>query len=162
MTIRSYQPHDQPQIVTLFEEFQDYLVSLDPLRGLRRLPGYGEYYLQKTLDDVAEHDGVFYVATDLDVVIGFVTGIVMKPTQGDLLGLVPSIRGRITELFIRQSYRGQGIGTRLMQDVEKYLLQRGCNVIRVEVFVPNQDAHQFYKNLGYQDMDIDLIKQVRR
>ena len=49
-----------------------------------------------------------------------------------------------------------------MQDVEKYLLQRGCDVIRVEVFVPNQDAYQFYKNLGYQDMDIDLIKQVRR
>ncbi len=154
MTIRSYQPQDHSQIVTLFDEFQDYLVSLDPLQRLRRLPGYGEYYLQKTLDEVAANDGIFKVAADLDDIVGFATGIVMKLTQGDLFELVPSIRGRITELFVRLSHRGQGIGTRLMQDVEAYLVQHGCDVIRVGVFVPNQNAHQFYKNLGYQDMDI--------
>ena len=98
--IRSYQPSDRPQIVDLFDEFQDYIASLDPFQRLRRLPGYGEYALQKTLDDMAAHDGIFYVATDRDLVIGFVAGTIKKSSQEELLEVVPSVRGRVTELYI--------------------------------------------------------------
>ena len=160
--IQNYQPKDRAQIIALFDEFQDFIASLDPFRRLRRLPGYGDYALQKTLEEVAAHDGVFYVVTDQDVTIGFVAGTIKKPTQEELLELVPSTRGRITELYICPSYRKQGIATRLIQEAEKHFVQRGCDVVRIEVFVPNQEAHRLYKKLGYRDADIDLIKQIPR
>jgi ribosomal protein S18 acetylase RimI-like enzyme len=47
-----------------------------------------------------------------------------------------------------------------MHAAEQYLMQHGCDVLRVEVFVPNQGAHAFYRKLGYQDMDIDMVKVV--
>lgn len=159
--LRRYQPGDYAQVAGLFDEFQDYLVALDPLHRLRRLPGYGEYALQQTLAGVAAHDGVFFVAVDGDAVVGFAAGTITHPTASELLGLVPTVRGRITELFVRASYRGTGIGTRLLQATEASLIEHGCTVLRVEVFVPNHAAHRLYRKLGYRDMDIDMTKVVR-
>lgn len=46
----------------------------------------------------------------------------------------------------------------LMEKVEDYFRQAGCDINRVEVFVPNEDAHSFYKELNYHDRDIDMFK----
>jgi GNAT superfamily N-acetyltransferase len=66
--------------------------------------------------------------------------------------------GRITELFVREAFRGQGIGTALMARAEAFCRDRGCASVRVEVFAPNVAAHRVYRELGYADRDIDLIK----
>lgn len=158
--VRHYQRGDAAQVVALFDEFQDYLIALDPFKRLRRLPGYGEHALQQTLADVATHDGVFFVAVDGDMVVGFAAGTITHPTATDLLWLVPTVRGRVTELFVQANYRGRGVGTRLLQTTEGYLIERSCTVIRIEVFVPNHAAHRLYQKLGYHDMDIDMTKVV--
>jgi ribosomal protein S18 acetylase RimI-like enzyme len=103
---------------------------------------------------------VFFVAVDGDSCIGFAAGTITRPTASELLGLVPTVRGRIIELFVRASHRGAGVGTRLLQATEAYLLEQGCTVLRVEVFVPNQAAHRLYQRLGYHDMDLDMTKVV--
>ncbi len=136
------------------------MVALDPLKRLRRLPGYGEHALHHTLAEVAQNDGVFLVAVDGDTVGGFAAGMITHPTARELLSLVPTVRGRITELFVRADYRVHGSGTRLLQTTEAYLIEHGCTVIRIEVFVPNHAAHRLYHKLGYHDMDVDLIKIV--
>jgi len=158
LNLRRYQSDDAAQVAGLFDQFQDYLADLDPLNPLRRRLGYGEYALEHTLYDVAAHNGVFFVAVDNDTVIGFATGTITHPTASELLGLVPTVRGRITELFVHARYRGAGVGTRLLQAAEAYLIEQSCTVLRVEVFVPNQAAHRLYRKLGYHDMDVDLIK----
>lgn len=158
--LRRYQPGDAAQVAALFDEFQDYLVALDPLKRLRCLPGYGAHALHHTLADVAQNDGVFFVAVDNATVVGFAAGTITHPSASELLGLIPTVRGRITELFVRTDYRGQGIGTRLLQTTEADLIEHSCTVIRIEVFVPNLAAHQLYQKLGYHDMDIDMTKVV--
>lgn len=47
-----------------------------------------------------------------------------------------------------------------MERAEEYLKQHQCNALRVEVFEPNVNAHNFYRRLGYRDRIIDMIKTV--
>lgn len=76
------------------------------------------------------------------------------------LEVVPGTWGRITELFVRAPFRGQGIGTALMARAEAFCRDRRCATLRVEVFAPNQAAHRFSRQLGYADRDIDLMKPL--
>ena len=62
------------------------------------------------------------------------------------------------ELYLEEGSRGKGIGTRLMKMMEEYFRQNNCDVSKVEVFAPNIKAHNFYRELGYQDRAIDMTK----
>ena len=58
MNIRTYRPEDREQAIRLFDAFQDYLIALDPLDRLCRLPGYGELYVARTVKETTE-EGTF-------------------------------------------------------------------------------------------------------
>lgn len=45
-----------------------------------------------------------------------------------------------------------------MEKMEEYFGENGCDVARVEVFEPNVKTHSFYRKLGYQDRNIDMMK----
>ncbi len=158
--IVSYENEYKDQLIHLFEDFQDYLVKLDPMQRLRKQSGYGEHTLTKTIQEIEENNGVFYVALDGDTIIGFSCGIVEKQSPEIFLGVIPSTQGRIIELYVDKKYRGKGIGTTLMKKVETYLKQKGCEVVKVEVFAPNDLAKNLYEKLGYEARDIDNIKKL--
>jgi ribosomal protein S18 acetylase RimI-like enzyme len=161
ITIRNYTNEDKLSILGMFDDFQDYLISIDPLNRMRRMPGYAEVTLRQTLEEVTTNRGTFFVAVDVDnKVVGFVVAITFEPSQDALLSNVPSLRGRITELYVDPSRRGQGIGTLLVHAAEQYLQKLGCDVIRLEVFAPNENAYRLYRRLGYRDYDIDMIKKI--
>ncbi len=161
-TFRTYRDGDAGQLSMLFDQFQDELLELDPLHRLQRHTGYGVATLAETLADISQHEGVWYMVSDNDQIIAFAVGTIQRPTHQEALSLIPSSRGRVTELYVHPSYRRQGIATRLVHAVERYCVEHDCDVVRIEVFVPNQPAREFYAKLGYIERDIDLIKPVAR
>jgi len=158
--IRKYKPSDKPSIVRLMEKFGDYLVTIDQMKRTRRMPDYSEYFTNKMLEDVNKHTGIIYIAENEGRIVGFIAGMIPRQSQEESLETVPSKAGRITELFIDEQFRGQGIGKRLIEKMEEYFRQNGCDVSRVEVFEPNVKAHNFYQKLGYQDRSIDMLKNL--
>lgn len=160
ITIREYQPTDQPTLIKLYEDFQDYLVAMDPIKRIRRLPSYGKHTLQTTLLDVQNKNGVFYIALDRDQIIGFIVAVVLKQEEAELYECIPSTIGRVTDLFIIADFRKQGIGKMLMKKAEQHCKKNGCDVVYIEIFEPNTHAHNFYQSLGYTDRLRDVIKQL--
>jgi ribosomal protein S18 acetylase RimI-like enzyme len=161
MLLRDYSDEmDRTQIITLFDEFQDYIAALDPLHRVRRLPGYGAQALRETLAEIAAHEGKFCVAVENDAVIGFGVGIVIRPTPDEHLSLIESSRGRITQLYVVEPYRGKGIARQLIQHLESYLAAKGCDVVLIEVFAPNHAARQFYEASDYQERDIHVVRRI--
>jgi len=158
ISLREFQEEDRVRITTLFDDFQDYLVTLDPLHRLRRLPGCGAQFLDKTLKEVLEQRGVIYVALDADEIVGFVAGILQE--RKNRLDVIDSLGGRVTELYVDSAYRGQGIGTQLMRYIEADFRTKGCDVIQVEVFAPNLPARRLYEKFGYAHRDIDSMKKL--
>lgn len=157
-TLREYQEEDRARITTLFDDFQDYLVALDSLHRLRRLPGCGAQFLDDTLREIHEQEGVFCVALVDDTIVGFVVGTIQE--MKNRLDVIDSTVGRVTELYVDPAYRGQGIGTQLMEHVERYFRSNRCDVVKVEVFVPNLPARRLYEKFGYRHRDIDSMKNL--
>jgi ribosomal-protein-alanine N-acetyltransferase len=58
-------------------------------------------------------------------------------------------RGRILTIDIVPEARGQSLGSRLMEEAEARLRQRGCTEVYLETAVDNQAALKMYHKLGY-------------
>lgn len=66
---------------------------------------------------------------------------------GIILGVLWQ-RMKINSLWVDESLRGQGLGTRLMQLAEAEAIKRGCTHAYTDTFT--WQAPEFYKKLGYE------------
>jgi ribosomal protein S18 acetylase RimI-like enzyme len=160
ISIRRYQEIDRKDFIRLMEELQDYLVSIDDLKRLRRMPEYGESYTERTFQNVAKNNGVIYLAESEGRVVGLVVGIIHEQTREELLELIPYKRGVVLELIVENEYREKGIGKLLMEKMESYFKQNGCSAAMVEVFFPNKNALRLYSKLGYSERDVWMTKNL--
>jgi len=78
-------------------------------------------------------------------------------TQGKLIGTIiggfDGRRGLIYHLAVDAAYRQQGIGSLLMDEVERRLKARGCLKCYLMVAVDNDNAMRFYKRRHWERMD---------
>lgn len=66
----------------------------------------------------------------------------------------------INSLIVKERYRNQHIGKRLMQEVEKKAEKLNCDSIYVSTASFNEKALKFYNRQGYQKERIQLVKKV--
>ena len=66
-------------------------------------------------------------------------------------------RGMIYHLAVAASLRGQGVGSRLMSEVEARLRAKGCLKCYLIVLRDNEAAVNFYKGLGWGLMEQVLL-----
>lgn len=59
----------------------------------------------------------------------------------------------VEDLFVRPTYRGEGIGFALFQRLAEIAEQRGCRRIDWAVLDWNQEAIDFYEQLGAEALD---------
>ncbi len=55
----------------------------------------------------------------------------------------------IDEFFIQEGYRGKGVGTQTLRQVEARLKEMGIAAIHLEVEQENTSAQAFYRSLGF-------------
>jgi GNAT superfamily N-acetyltransferase len=158
--IREYRESDRAALVKLLEELMDYIVSVDDLKRTRRMPEFGESYTRRTLQKVAEENGIIYVAEHDAEVIGVVIGTIREQTKEDQLEHVPAKFGEVLEIVVKPEYRGKGVGTMLMNKLLEYFKENNCTISGVGVLVPNRKAHRLYHELGYEDRDIYMTKAL--
>ncbi len=63
----------------------------------------------------------------------------------------------VDEIFIREDYRGQGIGKAALQFAEEACRARGVQALHLEVERSNLSARAFYRNAGFEDHDRYLL-----
>lgn len=64
--------------------------------------------------------------------------------------------GCIHSLHVAESYRGSGIGKKLMNSHIDWLQNNGCKDISITVAVENLNTIEFYKNLGFKENTIEM------
>jgi ribosomal protein S18 acetylase RimI-like enzyme len=161
LIIRKFEDKDSEVIARMSEDFIDYIATLDPQKRVIKRDRYGIDYLEKQLRDIKNKNGIFLVAETQNNICGYGIGLVESLEPDDLMEVLPHTPGRIAELYVDDKYRGMGIGTQLLNELESYLKEKGCNPIHIGVFVPNQRARKLYEKLGYGDRDIDMIKFLK-
>jgi len=73
---------------------------------------------------------------------------------GSVLGGFDGRRGMVYHLAVDDSYRKKGIGTVLMNELEKRMKQKGCVRSYLLVTRDNLDAIRFYETVGWEQMDL--------
>ena len=159
--IREYQESDRTAFVKLMEHLMDYIASIDDLKRIRRMPEFGESHTKRTLQKVAENNGMIYVAELDSELVGVVVGTILEQSKEDQLEHVPSKFGEVLEIVVEAGYRGKGVGTMLMNKLEEYFKKSNCNMSGVGVLAPNKNAHRLYDKLGYEDRSFYMTKDLQ-
>jgi diamine N-acetyltransferase len=76
------------------------------------------------------------------------------------LGYSLEFRGRtafIDELFIKEGYRGKGIGMRALEFLKETARALGVTALRLEVEQKNVSAQRLYRSAGFEDHDRYLM-----
>ena len=72
---------------------------------------------------------------------------------GAVIGGYDGRRGLIYHLAVKSSFRGQGIGSELMDEVESRLRAKGCLKCYLLVTLDNIEVADYYMQRGWQHMD---------
>jgi predicted N-acetyltransferase YhbS len=80
--------------------------------------------------------------------------------SGRILGFICAhdlgFRGYVSELIVKSSERGRGVGTALVEKVQQKLVSAGCAVLISDVW---RGAEGFYKSLGWTEPNVKLLRK---
>ena len=68
--------------------------------------------------------------------------------------------GHISEIFVYEEYRRQGIAKKMIEAAEKYLKNRGVYALDLEVYHFNKAAQDFYVNQGFGPIKTYMHKDL--
>lgn len=142
----------------LLVELQNYIAALDR-EGYNVLTGeFRETYFADTMREIKEKDGKLFLAVEGGKAVGMVAGIVLEEER--TCAFAAPKGGRVTELVVAQSHRGQGIGRLLLRQMEEYFKGAGCARALLGVFEYNENAKSFYRRNNYANRITDMMKQL--
>ena len=72
---------------------------------------------------------------------------------GSVMGGFDGRRGLIYHLAVASTFRGQGVGSRLVDEVESRLRAKGCLKCYLLVTVDNSEVEDYYLQRGWWQMD---------
>lgn len=103
-----------------------------------------------------EEDSVTYLARDEDRLLGYLAAEVQTPPP-----ILEQVREcHITELFVREAARRQGIARELLGRIESWARDNGCEQLDLKVRTENQPAVALYETLGYESKWYNMKKRV--
>lgn len=76
---------------------------------------------------------------------------------GTIIGGYDGRRGMIYHLAVHADVREQGVGSLLLEEVEKRLQARGCKKCYLLITADNMGAAQFYERRNWREMKEDRI-----
>lgn len=110
-------------------------------------------YKGKVKNAIDSEDSQILVAEIEEEVVGFSLGKRMEPPMKDAF--------YIDSLFVKEAFRDKGIGTKLLQEMEKFAAEYGYKKIYIGAFTENIGAINLHKKLGFQDNTLILEKKLK-
>ena len=160
MKIVEYEEKYLNDVRDLLTELEEYLVLIDKDNLDRVHEEYHEKMALVDLDNVNKNNGKCFIALENGKAIGLIMGTIPGYDKYDYLDYKCPKRGIITELIVTKKVRSKGIGKALMDSMENYFKQEGCEYVLVDVFAYNDNAIKFYEKEGYHTRMYTDIKKI--
>jgi ribosomal protein S18 acetylase RimI-like enzyme len=160
--VRRYRPDDRPFYERCVTGLQDHLRGLDPFGVVRRPPAYGPRYGALARSMIRRYRGRILIAEIDGRPVGFVSAYVRPRNAMRDLELAPGRHGFVMDLYVAPAVRSRGVGATLLAAAERFLVERGCSRVWLDVFVPNVRAHALYRRLGYADFGVLMTAALAR
>ena len=154
--IRAYEPADQEQVERCIIALQDFERALEP----DRVEGatIARRYLLELLDTCQKQSGQLFVAEVERQIAGFVCVWLKREPESYLTSLAPY--AYISDLVVLPVYRRQGLGSALLTWAEAFAKEQGAPALRIHVLARNAGAWAVYREAGFRDYEIRLLKDL--
>jgi len=106
-------------------------------------------------ESLAENDReIVCIALDSGIPAGFCSGLIVKSM------CYSESRADIEALYVKNGYRGQGVGKALIKFLEKALAERGIRHFHITTGTNNKNALSLYEKLGYSKTGEALLDKT--
>jgi GNAT superfamily N-acetyltransferase len=146
--IRSYRPTDLESCRALWRELTDWH------RQIYQDPSIGGEHPEKQFDKHLASVGPsqIWVAAEGSLVLGLV-GLIVKENEAE-----------VEPIIVRETHRGKGIGSQLLQTATVEAHRRGIRLLTVKPVARNKRTIQFlhkhgFKNVGFIELFMDFSKR---
>lgn len=160
LTIREFCVEDVDVLSKAFAGLQQYLIDLDPEQRLCMQSGFVEAQVKEILNAVRTLKGAIFVAEQNGTFAGLITGFLPLQPLFQRLGTTEKRVGVISDLFICEVARRQGVGKALLEAMEVYLRSQRCDTFWLAAQAFNKGALSFYENQGYEVREIYFSKSA--
>jgi ribosomal-protein-alanine N-acetyltransferase len=89
-----------------------------------------------------DYNSVSLIARVNEIIVGFVIGMVYVDRK--------ALHGHILTIEVLSTYRGKGVGQKLLEEIESVFRQKGVRTSTLEVREDNVPAINLYRKLGYE------------
>ena len=160
MEIIEFEEKYLEDIKDLLVELEEYILTIDKDNLDQLHPDYRDKMAILDLDEIKNNNGKCFLAIDNNKAVGLIMGIVGTYDEYDYLDYKCPKRGEVTEFIISQKVRSSGLGKQLMNKMEEYFRNIGCEYVMIDVFAYNELAVNFYEKQGYHTRGLVDIKKL--
>jgi ribosomal protein S18 acetylase RimI-like enzyme len=96
----------------------------------------------------------FRIAMRNDKIVGFVSLTIRNSLWQE------GYLGHIDELVVDERFRGNGVGTRLLDEMMKVSKKRSCKKIELDSAFHRKKAHTFYESKGFKNRAFVFSKDL--
>ena len=146
----------------LLTELEEYIISIDEDELDQLHPEYWEKMAILSLKEAYDNEGICYLAIEDNKVVGAIIGGIRPYEPYDYLDYKCPKAGEVIELIVSKDIRSKGIGHKLMDKLESYFKDKGCEYIGIDVFAYNKNAINFYAREGYHNRMHRVIKKLEQ
>lgn len=113
-----------------------------------------ENYFYKSLKDL----DFFLVVCDDDKIIGYIFAEI-KEINSPHAYEIKNV-GFIDSIFIKEEFRGMGIGNNLIHKASEWMKSKGMFICTLNVRYKNVKALELYEKIGFKKDDIVMYKEI--
>ena len=84
----------------------------------------------------------------------FLVGLIDDTVVATVMGGYEGHRGWVNYLAVDPAYQRNGLGRKMMEELEKRILSTECPKINLQIRTDNTDAILFYKSIGYRKDEV--------
>ena len=155
--VEAFQPSDFAAVVAFVEAIQEH--ERDQIPELKPGPEIGKQYAEMLTRAVAERNGCMIVARADAGAVGFACAWIAQDDD-PLIRDDARVHAYVSDIFVDQGWRRQGIASLLLDELEAKMRSRGCSRIRVCSKAANQLAVACYTACSYRPYEIVFAKRL--
>jgi GNAT superfamily N-acetyltransferase len=157
VVIREYREADEAALIGLVGELQEVELGWIPI--MRPAAEIGPWYVADLLAQCERDGGTILIAEQAGRVIGYATIYLGLTTAGDR-DVVELRYGRIGDLAVTQTKRGEGVGRALVIECEARARRAGIRHLTIGAVAANETARRLYESLGFTVRHVELDKDL--
>jgi len=159
--IRTLRKNDEKQLLDLaiyfFKKEQRGKIASKKLLPLIEYKDYDKHLKEdvKRYMKLNPREAIIFVAEDNKKLIGYIYGRIEKRPI-----MVLNKCGIIEDWFMKEKYRGKGIGEMLWDKLIRWFKSKKCNCLKTDAYLTNKLAIDIYHKLGFSDEKIAMLRKL--